>query len=126
MILKILLTAAVILGALLVLRRRTQRRMAPVVSSLPPPAVPTKRRLPWLVASSLLTLMIIGAGYYFAHQWWDAYRLVSVQVINSNTGAVVSYQAYKGDIDRENGSFQTIDGKVVTLAAVERLELGTK
>ncbi len=122
MFLKLLLTASVILGALLVLRARNRRAVAPL--PLPrPPAYP-KSRLPGFAAFGLVLIMLVGTGYYLFQQWWDAYQVVTVRVINANTGSVVRYEVYKGDVDRQSSSFHTVDGRLVMLAAVERMELG--
>lgn len=127
MFLKILLTALVILGALFTLRMRNQRNLnAPVtaarVASSPRNQPREVRRLPRLLAAGAVLLMLIGMGLYLYHQWSDAYRVVSVRVIDSRSGQSASYQAYKGDIDGR--TFTTIDGRVVTLAEVERMEMG--
>jgi len=50
--------------------------------------------------------------------------VVSVRVINANTGSSVSYQARRGDV--KDRSLETVDGRRVVLAAVERLEFGER
>ncbi|MCW8848205.1 MAG: antitermination protein NusG, partial [Sedimenticola sp.] len=127
MFLKLLLTALVIFGALFTLRMRNQRNLnAPVaaarVANSPRNQPREVRRLPRLLAAGAVLLMLIGMSLYLYHQWSDAYRVVSVRVIDSRSGQSASYQAYKGDIDGR--TFTTIDGRVVTLAEVERMEMG--
>ncbi|MCW8890893.1 MAG: antitermination protein NusG [Sedimenticola sp.] len=128
MFLKLLLTALVIAGALLTLRMRNQRNLnhAPtaavrVINSQSSQSSKIKR-MPRLLAAGAVLLMFIGAGLYLYHQWQDAYQVVSVQVIDTRSGQSASYQAYKGDI--EGRTFTTVDGRVVTLAEVERMEMG--
>jgi hypothetical protein len=126
MFLKLLLTLLVIAGALLTLRMRSQRRLnqyAPEPRVLKAPGGGVRsNRMPQLLAAGAVLLMLIGAGLYLYHQWRDAYQIVSVHVIDTRSGQSSQYQAYKGDI--EGRKFTTIDGRVVTLAEVERMETG--
>lgn len=122
MFMKLLLTALVIAGAILTIRMRTQRprevRVQPELLSAPPERSPLLR----LGAYGLLVIMLGGAVFYLYHQWRDAYQVVKVRVIDTRSGQTVVYQAYKGDV--AGRSFQTVDGRTVALAEVERLELG--
>ena len=129
MFLKLLLTALVIAGALLTLRMRNQRNLnqvAPspvrVINAQGNQSRPIKR-MPKLLAAGAVLLMLVGAGLYLYHQWRDAYQVVLVQVIDTRSGKTASYQAYKGDI--EGRTFTTTEGRVVTLAEVERMEMGS-
>lgn len=129
MFLKLLLTALVIAGALLTLRVRNQRNTRQYTSSVVSPVVASdnrrgSRRLPQLLAAGAVLLMLTGAGLYLYHQWSDAYQVVTVRVIDTRSMQVTSYQAYKGDIDGR--TFLTTDGRTVSLAEVERLEIGPK
>ena len=122
MFMKLLLTALVIAGAMFALRLRRRRSLA---IAEPRPALPLPaRRSPLLrlAAYGSLAIMLGGAGLYLYHQWRDAYQVVTVRVIDSRSGKATVYQAYKGDV--EGRSFQTVDGRSVALAEVERLELG--
>jgi hypothetical protein len=47
--------------------------------------------------------------------------VVSIQVINATTGQVTTYRARRDEI--EGRQFETLDGRRVTLAAVERMVL---
>jgi hypothetical protein len=130
MFLKLLLTALVIAGALLTLRLRNQRNMrhyrspAPVLDAPVDARRQGRRRITQLLAAGAVVLMLAGAGLYLYHQWSDAYQVVSVRVIDTRSARVTAYQAYKGDIDGR--TFVTTDGRVVTLAEVERLEIGAE
>ena len=77
-----------------------------------------------MMAYATVITMLVGSGVYFYFQWKDAYQVVSVRIIDTRSGKEVVYQAYKGDVDGR--SFQTTDGRIVTLAEVERLELGER
>ncbi|MCF6282956.1 MAG: hypothetical protein L3J28_12260 [Candidatus Polarisedimenticolaceae bacterium] len=76
------------------------------------------------LASYLLILfMVLATGSFLYLEWRDQYRVVEVSVINTNTGDRVAYRARRGDVDGR--VFETIDGVVVRLADIERLELGS-
>ena len=124
MFMKLLLTLLVIAGALLTLRLRAQRRLNPpppqerLINSSQPEN--SRRRLWVLFSGGLMFLVLVGTGFYIYHQWQDNYREVIIRVIDSQTGNVVLYSAYKGDVDGR--SFITLDGRSVTLAESERME----
>jgi hypothetical protein len=65
--------------------------------------------------------MLAGTGLYLFEGWEAGRRPVTVRVINANTGAVVTYQVSPKDVTGR--SFQTLDGRRVTLADVERMEV---
>ncbi len=117
---KILLTLAVIAGAVLVLRRRRNGAPLPPAASRSSSFSPSNKPLRML-GYGLSVVLILGAGFYLYHSWQDNYQVVRVEVVDSRTGNRVAYQAYKGDLDGR--SFLTIEGRQVTLAEVERLEI---
>ena len=119
MLLKILLTAAVILGSVLVLRRRALRVQQTAPAAQPAAAKP---RLAYVAAYGLVSVMLAGAVFFIYLEWADSYQVVKVQVIDARTGKSVSYKAHRGEV--EGRSFRTLDGLKVTLADVERMELG--
>jgi hypothetical protein len=119
---KILLTLAVILGAYLVIRTRMQRGREVAEAS------PQSVREPLLSAASLkaiafaLVAVMLGGSLFWLYLDWESGKdLVTVQVINANTGDVSTYQARREDI--KGRGFTTLDGRVVTLADVERMVL---
>jgi predicted ferric reductase len=119
MLLKILLTAAIILGAMLVLRKRVQRvqqSVAPVVSQ----PRPSRARLPHYAAYGLVSIMLAGALYFVYLEWRDSHQIVTVRIIDTRSGNVVSYEAHWGDVAER--SLLTLDGRMVSLAEVERME----
>lgn len=121
MLLKILLTVLVILGAVLVLRRRVLR-----VQQTAPAARPAaeKNRLAYAAAYGLVLVMLAGAAFFVYLEWADSYRVVNVQVIDARTGKSVNYRAHRGEV--EGRTFRTLDGVTITLADVERMELGAE
>lgn len=119
---KILLTLAVIVGAYLVIRVRFQRSRE--VAEAPP--LPLREPLVSqstlkAVAYGLLAVMLGGSLYWLYMDWEAGQDLVTVQVINANTGDMTSYQARRDDV--KGRSFTTLDGRIVTLADVERMVL---
>ncbi len=131
MITKILFTAAVIAIVYLLARTRTRRSgalqrhealIAPR-SARPAPAT-SGERIPRYLAYALLGTMLAGSAAFIFMDWRDQYRVVIVRVINTNNGNSVTYQARRGDV--KDRSLETIDGRRVVLASVERLEFGTR
>jgi hypothetical protein len=118
---KILLTLAVVIGAYFVIRARWQGR-ASTDRSPPPPRTPlvppaTLRA----VAYGLVAVMVTGSVLWLYLGWEEGHEVVAVRVINANTGGVTTYRARRVDI--EGRHFTTLDGRQVTLADVERMEL---
>lgn len=120
---KILLTLVVILGAYVVLRTRLRDAGRSVANrpdpAPPPPLIP--RETVRLVAYTLVVLMVSGSLLWLYLDWREGHEVVAVRVINANTGAVTSYRARREDV--EGRHFTTLDGRRVTLADVERMEL---
>ncbi len=119
MLLKILLTVAVIIGAMLVLRKRAQRLQQPVAPKALQPE-PSAFRLQHYAAYGLVSIMLAGALYFVYLEWEESYQIVMVRVIDTRSGNAVNYEAYKGDVAAR--SLLTLDGKRVSLAEVERME----
>ncbi len=118
MLLKILLTVAVVLGGALVLRRRAARLQR--VPAPPLPRVTSLRRLSHYAAYGLVSIMLAGALYFIYLEWEGRYQIVTVRVIDTRSGNAVTYQAYRGDVAAR--SLLTLDGRMVSLAEVERME----
>jgi hypothetical protein len=121
MITKLLLTIGVILVAWLVLRNRQKRMSAPP----PAPRLQVAARdgvNPWKWAGYLLVVvMILGSGLFLYAEWQDRYRVVTVGVVNTQTGERIEYQARRMDV--EDRRFVTLDGREVSVADTERIEL---
>ena len=120
---KILLTAAVILGAYLVIRARMRRgREQPRVPAAQPrePLVPAGAMK--AIAYGLVAVMMAGSLLWLYLDYEAGREVVTVRVINANTGQVTTYQARRADVGGR--SFTTLDGRPITLADVDRMELG--
>jgi len=130
MITKILFTAAVIVIAYLYIKGRDGERRSPgsapveQKSSAELSGVGSDGRLRRYMAYALLGVMLAGSGLFIFLEWQDQYRVVTVKVINTNTGTSVTYRARRGAIDGRG--FETLDGRRVLLADVERMELGER
>ena len=122
MITKLILTLTVIAIAWLVVKNRQQRVEA--ISHDRQPGVPARQDANPLMkwgAYTLLAMLLLGSGGYLFVQWQDSARVVTVIVIDTQTGRSVSYQARRGDI--EERYFVTLDGREVSVANNERIEL---
>ena len=130
MIGKILFTAAVIAIVYLLAKGRGRRQQSVRhQESLPGPHKTNSRvdspdRIPRFLGYILLGIMLAASCTFIFMEWRDQYRVVTVRVINTNTGGSVTYQARRGDVD--DRSLETIDGRRVVLAEVERMELGER
>lgn len=125
MITKLLLTLGVIGVAWLVVRNRSrpsQVSSAEQTARLAAPSIQQSSRTPRLAAYGLIIFMILASGVVLYLQWRDEYRIVTVQVINTQTGQSVTYAARRGDVEERH--FQTLDGRIVNVANIERIEMG--
>ncbi len=125
MITKLILTLSVIAVAWLVVRNRQQRVQA---ISHDNHAAESLRRGPnpmlkW-GAYGLLIMLLLGSGFYLYIQWQDYTRVVTVRVIDTQSGRSASYQARRGDIEERH--FTTLDGREVNVANSERIELESR
>lgn len=116
---KILLLAAILLAAFLLIRFR--RRRSPPPGLVVTGADPERRRLVRQVLYGLLTLVLGGSALYYYLDWRSREEVIAVRVVNIYTGEGVRYQARRGDVGWRR--FTTLDGRRITLADVERLEM---
>jgi anti-sigma-K factor RskA len=124
MIGKLLLTLAVILGAYGVLRARWRAKR--IESGVAPGLDrPQRSDSSWqtmrLAASLLIAIMAVGSALYLANRWFEDQEVVQVQVINANTGRITLYESRRGSV--AGREFQTLDGRTIRLADVERMIL---
>ncbi|MCU7935673.1 MAG: antitermination protein NusG [Candidatus Thiodiazotropha sp. (ex Dulcina madagascariensis)] len=121
MISKILLTLTVIAVAWLVIRNRQQRLPTPSSDAGPSGVSGKPNSLIRWGGYALLVMMLLGSGMFLFLQWQDSYRVVTVRVIDTQSGRSVSYSARRADVgDRR---FLTLDGREVNVANSERIEL---
>lgn len=117
MLTKLLLTLAVILAAYYVLRARPSGKRTGVARGEQVPVLPRGVIRP--LAYALLGVMLGGSAFWLYRDWVHGRVVVQVEVVNTNTGGVTTYRAHRADIDGRR--LRTVDGKVVTLAEVERM-----
>ena len=118
MITKILFTALIIIGVLLYTRRRAGQR------GNRRRAQPAREAPPWyvrMVPAALLLGLLAAAAFTLWLQWQDAHRIFTARVIDTRTGEVRTYAVYADEV--RGRRFTTVDGRVITLADVERMEL---
>jgi hypothetical protein len=122
MITKLILTLTVIFIAWLVVKNRQQGTRA-ITHEGQPDGVPETGKNPLFKwgAYGLMAILLLGSGAYIFVQWQDLSRVVTVVVVDTQTGRSVSYQARRGDVDERR--FVTLDGREVSVASSERIEL---
>ena len=124
MIGKLLITLAVLLSAYGVLRARWRANRIES-GAAPGLARPQQSDSSWqtmrLAASLLIAIMAVGSALYLAQRWFEDQEVVQVQVINANTGRITLYESRRGSV--EGRQFQTLDGRTIRLADVERMIL---
>ncbi|MBF0195267.1 MAG: hypothetical protein HQL71_11965 [Magnetococcales bacterium] len=74
-----------------------------------------------LVAYALVVSVASLAGWYVYQDWQESKLMVRIRVINAKSGKVTLYDAPKGMVFGR--AFTTADGRRVTLADVERMEV---
>ncbi|GEM_PF-5239949 len=70
-------------------------------------------------AMGLLIVMVTVTAIHFALQWQQDREVVTVQVVNANTGLVTLYQAQRGSV--AGRQLRTVDGREIRMADVERM-----
>ncbi|MBK1706524.1 hypothetical protein CKO40_18715 [Halochromatium glycolicum] len=128
MLMKILLTAAVILAGWLAVRERWRaeddaERLAGQAGRdrAQDRNVLVPRGAVRLAAYGLVVIMLAGTGVYLFQGWQRDRETVEVQVVNTYTGKIERHEARRGEVDRR--SFVTLDGRRVRIAEMERLIL---
>ncbi len=114
---KILITAAVIALAYFYLRYRPNPTSVPRTKErLPSPQGLSPRQMAYVILGVIIVISVAAASW----RWWEHHRVVSIRVFNTQTGKVVSYMARRGAL--HGRVFETLDGRTIRLAAVERIE----
>ncbi|MBF0134671.1 MAG: hypothetical protein H7833_06430 [Magnetococcus sp. DMHC-1] len=129
MFLKIIFTGLAIFSVYLLGRYHVVRRLP----TLPQPQVnpPANRpasaasrsstlfqsRLPFVVAAIVILLTAI----LLYRSWQDQTKVLKIRVVNAGNGQTTFYEARKKQVHAR--TFQTLDGRSVTLADVERMEV---
>ena len=116
---KIVFTLAVVALAYLAIRSRSRAVVAKETARTP--ATATRSVSPRMVAYIFLTVAVATGGTIFLLEWHDDRQVITIRVVNSRTGEAVVYEAYKGKVYGRR--FETLDGRVVTVADVDRVEM---
>jgi hypothetical protein len=120
MISKILFTLAVIMVCMWVLSSRAK----PELREIPNPAVERKKKQMRNGAIAFMIIMAIAAGVMIYLEVDKRGAIVTVHVINTQSGAQKSYRVKKNDIHSDG--FTTLDGLQVFVAGIERIEIETR
>ncbi len=120
---KVLIAVVALLVAWLLLRARMRGAGRTAPPTVPAPSSTRSASAPRHLAYVALGVLVAGTGLYLYEGWAERRAPVLVRVINANTGAVATYRARRSDV--VGRSLLTLDGRRVTLADVERMELET-
>ncbi len=117
MITKIVVTILVIVGALIFVQRR-QPRPVPRAQSA---AAETFNRRTLYLALSFAALTAAASGLMYYWHWQEAHEVFIVKVVNTQSNSEQLFQVYRDGV--KGRSFQTTDGRMITLSANERMEV---
>ncbi len=119
MLSKIVVTLAVVALAYLAIRIRS--RSVGAGESVRPQTKSVQIVSPRAVAYIFLAVAVFTGTALFLVEWYDDRQVITIRVINSRTGETAVYEAYKGKVYGRR--FETLDGRLVTVADVDRVEL---
>jgi len=122
MLTKILLTIGVIIGCMMMLSARREKT-EPKLKVIANPEAEQRQKLLRRGAWTFMGLMVVAAIIMIANELSNQNAVVTVHVINTQSGARISYQARREDI--QNNSFTTVGGRKIFTAGVERIEIET-
>ena len=120
MISKILITLAVIVGCMMMLSARNKPKLKSVVN----PAAVRNRKLMRNAAFAFMGLMVIAASAMIYFEIDKRNSVVTVHVINTQSGSSKSYRVLQSDIHSDG--FTTTDGVQVFVAGIERIEIESR
>jgi len=119
MITKILVTLAVIMICMWVLSARAR----PVLRKVANPAAERRKKQLRYAAFAFMFVMVIAASIMIYLEVDARTAVVTVHVINTQSGAKKSYRVMKNQIHGDG--FTTLDGIQVFVAGIERIEIET-
>ena len=120
MLSKILITIAVIAACMMMLSARGGKQP---LKTIPNPQAERNRKLMRNAAFAFMGVMAIAAGAMIYLEVGKAHAIVTVHVINTQSGASKSYRVMRNDIHSDG--FTTTDGVEVFVAGVERIEIAS-
>ncbi len=120
MLTKLLLTLGVIIACFWVIsaRRNSPR---PKIKTIVSKETQERQKLLRRGAWSFMVLMVLAAVVMIVVELRDKNMLVTVHVINTQSGERISYQARREDV--QQNSFTTLSGRKIFTAGVERIEI---
>ena len=117
MIGKILITLGVIMACMMLLSARAK----PELKTVPNPETERNKKAMRYTAYAFMLAMVIAAGVAIYFEVGRGGNVVTVHVINTQSGAKKSYRVKKSDV-RSDG-FTTLKGRQVFIAGIERIEI---
>lgn len=118
MLSKILITLGVIVACMMMLSARGKK---PQLKTIPNPEVERKRKLMRNFAFAFMGIMAIAAATMIYLEVDRNQAVVTVHVINTQSGESKAYRVMRNDIHSDG--FTTTDGVEVFVAGVERIEI---
>ena len=119
MISKILITLGVIVACMMMLSARGKPNQK--LKTIPNPEAERNRKLMRNFAFAFMGVMAIAASIMIYLEVDRNQAIVTVRVINTQSGESKSYRVMRNDI--HNDGFTTTDGVEVFVAGVERIEI---
>jgi hypothetical protein len=116
---KLLITLAVIFAAYLATRTRARQETVRHASASEPSRGPSP--MVRAAAYALAVVMIGGSAAWLLWDWEAGREVVSVRVINTNTGQSTLYRVRSAELHGSERGFTTLDGRRVILAPVDRM-----
>ena len=120
MISKILITLGVIMACVWMLSARVK----PELRTVRNPAAARRKKQMRNGAIAFMIVMVIAAGVMIYLEVDERSAVVTVHVINTQSGVTKSYRAMKNEIHSDG--FTTLDGVQVFVAGIERIEIETR
>jgi len=117
MISKILITLAVIVACMMMLSARAKPQLKRIAN----PAAERNKKLMRNAALAFMVVMVIAASVMIYLEVDKRNAVVTVHVINTQSGTTRSYRVMQSDINSDG--FTTTDGVRVFVAGVERIEI---
>ena len=126
MLTKILFTALIVVALLFYVRHQQAKQTKAYSTRDPvrdsPRMISESARWRSRVAAyTALALILAVGGVLYYRDWKEDYRVITIRIINTSTGEVGSYLAYRSMV--RGRSFVTLDGRTITVADSERIEM---
>lgn len=99
-------------------------RAKPQLRKIPNPADERNKKHMRYAAFGFMLIMSIAAGVMIFLEVGERSAIVTVHVINTQSGEQKSYRVKKNEI--HNDGFTTLDGLQVFVAGIERIEIETR